>query len=51
VKVAVKNWADELVKLVGKCVEDQRDGYDALASASWDDVLAHWKQRPRTTRS
>ncbi len=32
----------ELTELVGCCVEDQRNGLDVLASASWDRLYEWW---------
>lgn len=37
-------WVRKLTILVGKCISQQRDGYDVLASAAWDDVVEHWTQ-------
>jgi len=36
------DWKEELVALVGNCIEQQRRGFDVLASAAWDRVVDHW---------
>ena len=41
------SWTAKLVMLVGQVIRDQRDGCDALASASWDAVVEHWTECER----
>lgn len=36
------SWTRKLTMLVGEVVKEQRSGFDALASAAWDNVLEHW---------
>jgi len=36
------DWTRKLTMLVGQCIADQRNGYDVLASASWDAVVEFW---------
>ncbi len=36
------DWQEELVALVENCIEQQRMGFDVLASSAWDRVVEHW---------
>lgn len=38
-------WSEALAAKVGEAVGQQRDGYDVLASAAWDDIVEHYKRR------
>jgi hypothetical protein len=38
-------WNAKLKQLVEQVINDQRYGYDALASSSWKDVVSHWDER------
>ena len=40
---------EELHDAIEKCVRDQRNGYDVLASASWDRVRELWERQTHGT--
>jgi hypothetical protein len=44
-KHRTKDWHEQLVSLVADCIVHQENGFDVLASSSWDRVVEHWGRK------
>ena len=39
------DWSHRILAAIGACITDQQNGYDVLASASWDRVCKLWEEK------
>ena len=44
-------FTDKLCIAVGECISDQSNGFDVLASASWDRVVEIWDEEKAVSKS